>query len=105
VGEWLDANLAHTQANSEMAEETKGTETSMSCFICCWTALLCTQFLFQPFTGKLELVEDASLYSFQFNHLPCRLVHTGKVELLLSPVRSSFGIFGSSNHFCLFLLL
>jgi len=45
VGEWLDANL-HTQSNTEMAEETKGSETCMSCFICRWTVLLCTQFLF-----------------------------------------------------------
>jgi len=109
----MNANLAllvdkeydgHAQPNSEMAEQTKGTETCMSCFIRCWTALLCTQFLFQPFTGKLlELVEDASLCCFQFHHLFSCIIRTGKVELHLSPVGSSFGIFGSNNHFCLFL--
>ncbi|XP_022632912.1 uncharacterized protein LOC106752618 [Vigna radiata var. radiata] len=83
----MNANLAlflekeydgHAQPNTEMAEETKGAETCMSCFICCWIGLSCTLFLFQPFTGKLEPLEDASLHCFQLHHLPCRLVRTGK---------------------------
>ncbi|BAT81477.1 hypothetical protein VIGAN_03120300 [Vigna angularis var. angularis] len=88
-----------------MAEEIKGTKTCMSCFICCWTVLLCSQFLFQPFTGKLELVEDPSLYCSQFHHLSSHLFRTGKVKFHLFPAGNSFGIFGSDNHFCLFLFV
>jgi len=114
VGEWLNANLSlllekefngPAHQNSEMAEETKGMENCISRFICCWTALLCSRFLFQPFFGKLELVEDASLYCFQFHHLFSGLVRTGKVKFHLFPAGISFGISGSYNHVYLFLFV
>jgi len=98
-----EINLAHAQPYSDMAEEINVGETSMSCFICCRIGVLWTQFLFQTSIWKEEFVEYASFYCFQFHHFFCCLIRTRKIQLRLFPAGSSFSIFGSNNHFCLFL--